>query len=315
MSVIKDISKKLGLSESTVKKIISDPFAFSDKTSREVLEMYNAACKKSSGDGITVGVIVPKRPIFFWKDVTSGISDAIKASGRSIRANFFYYSRDLGMTLQSRIGECDCYICYPSDTLEPQTKEMLKSRPCVLLNEESDDQGLPFIGPDGYDEGVKAAGLVKDVTHIAIVKFRGKMTVNKRIEGFTDTVKSRIPNVRITVIQLNNAQNIAAAMLAKRLAEAGYPDCVYVTTGASHVGGGAIYKLRERTDKRIVLIGHELAGADRRYLNDGSMLGCVVQDAYAQGYGSVELVLDLLDGKEAQSRYVASKVITASGEA
>ena len=100
-------------------------------------------------------------------------------------------------------------------------------------------------------------------------------------------------------------------MLAKKLADSGYPDCVYMTTGANYIGGGAIAKLKDKTDKRMVLVGHELSQADKKYLADGTTLGYVIQDAYMQGYSAVELALKAVEGRSLRSVYIESKVVLA----
>ena len=320
MSVIKDISKKLGLSESTVKKIISDPFAFSDKTSNEVLKLYNQSKTKIVSNCPVVGVLIPKRPMFFWKDVTAGMNDCIKSSGKNVKLSFLYYTRDYSIPASDwDTQSLDGFICYPYDKRHSELESKMAQKPCIIFNEEDailNEEGNPkgvFIGPDGYDEGVKAASLLKgqSVEHVAIVRINGKVTVDKRIRGFKDQLKSMMPNVKTTVIMLKNLSEISSAILAKKLADAGFPDCVYVTTGATYVGGGAIAKLRDKTDKRMVLVGHELCQADKKYLADGTMLGYVIQDAYMQGYCAAELMFKMLEQKSIESVYVESKVVLA----
>lgn len=312
MNIIKEIASRVGISESSVCKILSDPFGFSGKTVTAVRSIYQQYSNTGiSGDGIGIGVIIPNRPVYFWKEAVRGINSRCRElcqSGIKVHIKYSYCGADGGVA-DACGTDCAAYIVYPSLVKLPDA-------PVVMLNGVIKDalgDTAVYVGADGYSEGVMAAGIIRENKSIrsiaAVSPENAGESVKNRLRGFADAALRDCPERKISIIEQELSDTAAASFLAKKLSRSGsLPDCIYVCTGKTHVAGAAIVKLMAAEKKPMYCIGHEYSDADRRYLEQGIELGYVAQNAYAQGYAAMEQIASYLTGGDMRSVLIPSEM-------
>ena len=319
MGIINEIARRTGMSAYSVCKFSSDPFGFSDKTAATVRRLYKELGGGSEDGRMSVGICIPNRPVYFWREAVRGINAAhreLKERGTELKLEFRYGegSRDA----LEELPVCDAYIIYPA-VLGPEETQAaaMPDAPTVMLNDmipEKISDTAVYVGADGYQEGRLAAGIaapyLKTMKAVAAVSpGRAGPSVEKRIEGFTREIERLAPWVKVTPVKQELSGSLAASFLAKKLS-GDPPDCIYVATGKTCVAGLAISKLEAK--KHIVCLGHERSDADRRYLASGCEIGYVAQDAFAQGRAAFEQIARCLAGGEMKSVIIPSEAFTTA---
>jgi ABC-type sugar transport system substrate-binding protein len=206
---------------------------------------------------------------------------------------------------------------------------LLAKRNCALIGEESveefgDDQTVifndtqdymtpdwfrahahtVFIGPDGYGEGERAASLIAscgvDIRSLGVICTRHNSSAQvseQRVKGVCDKARELFPEAQIFHIELDPTARIAPSTLAQRLIgcfDGGDVDCLYISSGVTHIACAAIEKIERRLARPLAtfVIGHECSSADRRYLLEGRQRGYIKQDVYTQGFFALKDVAE-----------------------
>ncbi len=88
-------------------------------------------------------------------------------------------------------------------------------------------------------------------------------------------------------------------------------DCVYISSGVTHIASAAVDKLARRQGVPLstFVIGHECSAADKRYLLEGRQRGYIKQDVYTQGAEAVrDAVLAACGNRLPERRLYSSSV-------
>ncbi len=327
-AVVRRIAQQTGYSESSVYKILANPFGFSKatvETVRRAAEPYGlrvgepAERAQAERDALRIGVVLPARPLYFWREAVLGMERSkmrMEAErGMIIRLQYAYYSYPFDD------GECerilsfadrerpDALILFPIDRDSCRAFLETDARmPVILFNEMQDymtdawfdaHPQVGYIGPDGCEEGAEAARLICQcapaVRRVAVVYSRhdsGARTSDERVRGVCTSLAERAPAADILCVELDPSENMAPATLARRLIdcyEAGPVDCVYISSGVTHIAAAAVEKIERRRGEPLstFVIGHECSAADKRYLLEGRQRGYIKQDVYTQGAEAV----------------------------
>ncbi len=350
---IRRISRDTGVSESSIYKILANPFSFSKSTVdtvRREAEKYGLIL---SGDdsferalpsvparpSLRIGVVIPSRPLYFWKEAVAGIEKSrtlSEAAGVSIQIRYTYHSFPLTETdNRSLFAELDAetpdgLIVFPVGGKVCRDFLESVSVPTVIFNDTQDYMTedwfelhpyTAFIGPDGYGEGQRAAALMAscgvDIQHLAVICTRHNSSAQvseQRVRGVCDKAQELFPAIRITHVELDPTERIAPSTLARRLI--GYygsldPDCLYISSGVTHMACNAIEKIERRLERPVstFVIGHECSSADCRYLMEGRQRGYIKQDVYTQGFHALKDVVEsCLSGVKLTGRLYPSSV-------
>ena len=115
MGIINEIARRTGMSAYSVCKFLSDPFGFSDKTAATVRRLYKELGGGGEDGRMSVGICIPNRPVYFWREAVRGINAAhreLKERGTELKLEFRYGegSRDA----LEELPVCDAYIIYPT---------------------------------------------------------------------------------------------------------------------------------------------------------------------------------------------------------
>ncbi len=331
-AAIRRIARNTGYSESTVYKVLTNPMGFSPSTVECVrqaadacgLRMNDPAARgRSNKRTLRISVILPARPLYFWREAVLGMERSRarleEELGVVLHLQFRYYGYPFEETECERILSVterempDALILFPVEQESfrrflAQTDLAHAPRPVILFNDTqdymtdawfSDHPYIGYIGPDGYSEGTLAADLIgrcaPSISRVAVVYSRqdhGAMTSDDRIRGVCDSLIRVSPAVQICRVELDPTERIAPATLARRLVdcyEEGDVDCVYISSGVTHIASAAVEKIERRQGRPLstFVIGHECSAADRRYLLEGRQRGYIKQDVYTQGAEAV----------------------------
>ena len=236
---------------------------------------------------------------------------------------------------------CNAYILYPADC--PAFLRFFTAIPSgvpvVLFNDLPEDPDrlrtlrerplTVYVGADNYDEGILAAHVLgarlsgmRNVLALLSEDSLGTTAAKRRIAGFTHAATEINPglSVRTDFVAVNG--KLAAAFLAARIEPeilSGGMDCIYVSTGVTHIASAAIAKVRRRNclppGTYPLCLGHECSPSDRLYLLDGTQCGYVKQDIYSQARAAVEHLAEaFLSGATMQDVYIRSSVLINGGE-
>ncbi len=328
-AVIRRIARDTGYSESSIYKILANPFGFSRATVdavRHAAEVYGMHVGESSerarvegGAPLRIGVVLPARPLYFWREAVLGMEKSKlrmeSELGISIHMQYAYYSYPFDEAECARIlsftewERPDALIVFPVEKEACRAfLESVAAMPVILFNETQDymtdawfdaHPSVGYIGPDGYDEGKEAARLIRqcapEARRVAVVYSRhdyGARTSDDRVRGICAAFGAEDPPVDILHVELDPSENMAPATLARRLVdcyEDGPLDCVYISSGVTHIAAAAVEKIERRRGEPLptFVIGHECSAADKRYLLEGRQRGYIKQDVYTQGAEAV----------------------------
>lgn len=353
---IRRISRETGLSESSIYKILANPLSFSRSTVDTVRraaeelgigpEVEVSAPSEETGHTLRIGVIIPSRPLYFWREAVLGLEKSKTRLegelGITIKLIYAYQSFPLDDTFSERrladltAESPDAYIVYPvggevCHRFVESTSHGRDGRgtPTVIFNDRQDfmtdewfstHPHIGYVGPDCYDEGRRAAllatSLGRELHRVAVICARHHSSATAsmlRVRGMCDRLRELCPDVQITHIEVDPTERLAPPTLARCLDaewQEGEVDCLYITSGVTHIACAALEKLERRRGTPIAacVIGHELSTADRRYLLEGRQRGYIKQDVYTQGADALaNLVYTCLEGRPlGQKLYLSS---------
>ncbi len=327
--LIRQIASRTGLTVSSVYKILSGASGFSQSTRERVERMaqeLQVRLPTLPASGVfTVGVLIPEHPTYFWSEAISGIRRTVQTlrEERGIRVetvfrfvHFPISDSAVEAALEPFSGEgCNAYILYPADC--PAFLRFFTAIPSgvpvVLFNDLPEDPDrlrtlrerplTVYVGADNYDEGILAAHVLgarlsgmRNVLALLSEDSLGTTAAKRRIAGFTHAATEIKPEIL-----------------------SGGMDCIYVSTGVTHIASAAIAKVRRRNclppGTYPLCLGHECSPSDRLYLLDGTQCGYVKQDIYSQARAAVEHLAEaFLSGATMQDVYIRSSVLINGGE-
>ena len=326
-AIVRCISRNTGMSESSIYKILSNPFNFSKETVEIVQReaalqgltlktntVLSPPPSPNQPKTLRIGVVVPSRPVYFWREAIAGISkskeDPNILSVANIQIVYAYYKFPLSETEtlnffnQLQDQYFDGLIIFPIDGLICQNFIESLTIPTIIFNELqnymtdawlSQRPHMAFIGPDGYDEGKRAAAIIRSrnqqIRHMVIICTRhnsNAQVTEVRAKGMYDGIHGWDDHIHISHMELDPTERAAHSILARHLIleyQNQDVDCIYITSGITHVACMAVEKIEQSLGRQLptVVIGHECSTADHRYLLEGRQLGYIKQDVYTQG--------------------------------
>ncbi len=331
--LIARIARECGLSVSCVYGILNGDAGFSASHRvmvEELAHTYGLSTSPQPQDhaDITLGIIIPKLPGYFWNEAIAGIKNAIasyRASGVRIKPVFRYFSPNLFENADERLiaglreTPCDGYILYPllRDQLWQFFATLDESTPIVVFNDyfSIEEQKRYFrarlrcayVGADSYAEGRQAAAVMRphisDGNHLLALVIGPAEYLSaglSRVQSFVTQIQTDAPHVQVESLPIEVTKKTSAALLAGELESrllAHRLDGVYVSAGFTHIAAAAIRKICRRhgiNELTIPCVGHEISPSDKPYLADGILRGYVRQDIYCQGRVAVRQIIENL---------------------
>ena len=159
-----------------------------------------------------------------------------------------------------------------------------------------------YIGTDNYYSGFLAGkALVKDTNgkaNVAIIT--GSFTRNhqiQRVQGFKDAVQAE-KGIHIIALEESEISRVKAAEKANQIIQE-HPE-VNAFFGTSALDGIEIAHVVEKYKKQnlIYIIGFDTLPETIKYIRRGTIKATVVQEPYEMGYGAVEMMINIIEGKK-----------------
>jgi LacI family transcriptional regulator len=320
MATIKEIAEKAGVSRGTVDRVlhnrsgvkatvaakiraIADELGFVPNRAGKIL----AACKQP----IIIGCLLPDIGNKFFTDIISGFKAAEKDLsdfGVSVKIEHIkgFNAADHIAAIKKLAKEGCSALCLT--TLElPEVQSAVQKViqdgiPVVSLNTDIPDTGrLCYIGPNYYEAGATAAGMLSLITdkpqNVLIITgsyhIRGH---NERIRGFTENfTKKNIPFKKIQTIESFDDDEHAYEKTLETLVNTEI-NCVFIAGAGVE---GVCRAVAERgLVKKIHVIAFDDTPATRIFLKEGILDFIICQQPFEQGETAIRnLFYYLIDGK------------------
>jgi ribose transport system substrate-binding protein len=130
----------------------------------------------------------------------------------------------------------------------------------------------------------------------------GSASTMDREKGFTETIASTAPEIRIVATQFGMSDRSKARAAAENILTA-HPDLsgMFASSEPSSVGASLAIQGRNLKDK-VVLVAFDASDTMVEDLRSGAIDAMIVQDAYRMGYEAVKTLVDKLNGKTPPKR-------------
>ncbi len=316
---IADIAREAGVSTATVDRVLNNRDGVRAPTRGRVL---NVARRMGYSDGVLSGPVPDARPVtldFVLPGGSKAFMDlyaqnlqnqGLLAAGEvSVRIHRFdgIDPFALARTLE-RIGDATdgVGVVAVDHPVVRETIRTLAARGVPVLTLISDIAGLPTVGYIGIDNraGGRLAGYLlgrfmpPDRTEIAL--FTGSLSYRgheEREMGFRHLIAEDFPQLRVVEFR-EVAENSDRAREETRALLATRPGL----GGIYNIGGGlrgiADALVEAGREREIVLIGHELTAANRRYLLDGTLDAVIDQNPRVQAREAIERLRQAASGQD-----------------
>lgn len=352
--LVRRIAEQTGLTVSSVYKILNGSSGFSAGTRARVealaAQMQLRPPRPPDSRVLTLGILLPEHPAYFWNEAIRAIKSTAQTlqeqHGVQIEVVFRFLHFPLDDTeIETALhglteANCRAYIVYPID--HPAFRDFMDilppELPVMLFNDLPEDAFFSrrlrerpmtaYVGADHKKEGADAARILGKrlsgmhrVLSLLSEDSRMATAAHLRINGFTQVAREMQPSIRVEVQTLAADGKLTPGFLAARIESDildGKLDCLYVSSGVTHIASAAIAKVRRRNCLPLAVcplcLGHECSPSDRPYLLDGTQCGYVKQDVYSQARIAVEQVVTALsDGTPPTDVFVRSSVFVNGG--
>lgn len=333
---LEDIAKEIGISRTTIYKVLKNKGNVSEETCRivsEALEKYHYVQNRNARNlamnrHYTIGYVGfrSKSANYFSTEIGNGLKRAVKEFG------------DDGLTML--ISEFDVekpweqlnaveemldqgirsfILAYSHEEVSAQILNRLKAEECLVVLLSRDVKGQEdnyYVGVDYYRSGRLAAELLGKMLPLGgeifipvTEEYKTNRDILARLQGFMDKLKE-FPELRVLPIEYGL---IEEKEIYDRISD--------VVLGAKDIRG--IFDLTYRLDiigrvlndlkrKDIKLVGFDLFDEIRSYVEDATIDAVIYQDLNQQAYLAVKLLFDEMcygKRKAEKKRYSKLEVI------
>lgn len=294
-------------------------------------------CKKDDGkkDGKSYKVIyvTPSTASDFWSQVETGILQAKKDYEEKLGITIDYSIMGPAEEVDAEgyIAAMESAIAAKPDAILTAT---LNIDPTVPKAKEATDAGiiLNFVncglgnGNDGayadcYNEfyycsnttiGEMAAeaflaamekkGISTDAGTIGLQMNMENAALNYRMQGFIDYITANAPSLAMTDIEYNGNDAVKSQSQSEAIISAHEDDLIGIYAGNNMTCDGVCNALRAANLSDKVSVGVDSDDVEIAALKDGFLSAIIVQDAFTQGYRTMEnAILTLTEGKNPEA--------------
>ncbi len=311
MPTITDVSRKAGVSRSTVSRLIAGN-GYVSETARKAVEAAilelgyrpnTMARGLRSNRSDIIGAVVVEVASPFYAQMVGGMQKGARASGKSVLVASGYADRDeeAHAIIELLDRACDGLILYLENPLRDDVIEMIRTShtPVVTIGGDECPVATVTIHIDNFSGARDAMKLLLDEGHRAISYLSGGLMyrdTHERLRGIAAALKQR--GLRLEDIHVEHGEFAESFGLAatERLLASGRP-VTAIFAGDDDVAAGALLALKQakkRVPEDISLIGFD-DNFHARHLTPG--LTTVRQPVDAIGRMAAELLAAILRGE------------------
>lgn len=189
---------------------------------------------------------------------------------------------------------------------DPINNAIASGIPIVTFDSDSPDSNrTTFIGTSNYDAGVTAAdyiaGKLGGKGRVACLTRTGQSNINERIQGFSERLAERYPDIELVqVVDAGNDENEAAANLSSLLATDSNIDYIFAALQQAVLGTETSLSEAGLTGK-IKVVGFDTDTTTLDSIKSGSVDATLSQSPYAEGFWSMIYVYMLCNQENIKS--------------
>ncbi|MFS0821263.1 sugar-binding protein [Bacillus sp. 1P02SD] len=158
-----------------------------------------------------------------------------------------------------------------------------------------------YVGTDNYYSGfIAGQALIQDTggkANVAIVTGHFYASHQQlRVQGFKDAIQHE-EGIHIIAIEESNITRVRAAEAADKILKE-HPEVTafYGTSALDGIGIAQVVEHYQKQDQ-IYIIGFDTIEDTLHYMKKGTIDATVMQEPYQMGYRSVQMMIDLLEGR------------------
>ena len=189
---------------------------------------------------------------------------------------------------------------------DPINNAIASGIPIVTFDSDSPDSDrTTFIGTSNYDAGVTAADYIGEKLggkgRVACLTRTGQSNINERIQGFTERLAAKYPDIEmVQVVDAGNDENEAAANLSSLLATDSDIDYIFAALQQAVLGTETSLSEAGLTGK-IKVVGFDTDTTTLDSIKSGSVEATLSQSPYAEGFWSMIYVYMLCNQENIKS--------------
>ena len=301
---INDISKKMGVSTTTITRALNGKPKVSDDLRNSILKTAeimgyrpNKTAQALARNELVLGIVYPREPYEFWRYVEKGMEQAINSLMDNKVTGIFLPVKDQSSTDETREALNNLYkkgvdgIILSTGFGYKEYRDIVhlleqKGIPVVyLLNDMLDDTGIGCVKLNGYVTGKMASEFLSfcnpDKKPVVIfTSDKGESIHKECIEGFLCECEKISLTVK-GVYETQDDKNIAYYLTEKVLNDIPNLGGIYI----SSYNSVAVCECLEKNNrtKDIVVIGQDLYPELAEKLQNGSLKATLFQDPFVQG--------------------------------
>jgi len=272
---------------------------------------------------------VPKRIVLighidnnpYWQIVKEGAEGAAAKRGCALEymaakdGSLKDGIRQLDMAIASKADGIITYVEDESQYTPYINKGIEKGIPIVTIDADAkSSKRTAFVGCDNAAAGEAAAKelikAAKDNEIIGIIVGTDSAYNQKeRVRGFKDYIEKN-STLKIENIESSNSSTLQAELVAKKILKDNLNiNYLYCTSALDGIGASkAVNELN--LYNKVKVVSFDDMPETLEYVKEGTIIATIVQDPYKMGYESLNLMMDKVEGKSAQTEHrIPYKVI------
>lgn len=312
---LEEIAKEIGISRTTIYKVINNKGYVSEETSRivnEALKKYNYVENRNARNlamnkQYTIGYVgfKSKSANYFTTEIGKGLKRAVKEFGDDgltlLISEFDVEKPEEQLAAVEEMlsqGVKDFVLAYSRTETIQKILELLRkaeARVVLLSRDYPEDEDCYYVGVDYYKSGRLAAELMgkiisKGSIYIPVTEeYKTNTDILARLQGFMDKMEEyqdiTLLPIAYGLIEEDAIVDAIRKSIDKEEGLAGIFDLTYRLDVIAKVLG-------EKNRKDIKLVGFDLFEEIRGYVEDSSIDAVVYQDLSYQAYRAVKILFN-----------------------
>lgn len=245
----------------------------------------------------------------YWKYVRSGAEKAAKERGAVVEFQGPDYAsveegvKLINMAYAAKVSGIITYVQDEASYKSVIDKVIMGGIPLVTVDSDAESsKRLAYVGTDnvaagsaGAKEMINQVGRNGDVA--IIMGGRNVKNQIERVKGFTDYIKNN-SSLTISDIESSDSYLLEAELAAKRiLMNHSNIKAIFCTSALD--GQGAAKALKSTGfEGKVKIISFDDLPETLEFIENGTIAATIVQNPYAMGYKSVNIIMDIMEGKD-----------------
>lgn len=234
----------------------------------------------------------------FWKNCYNGFKAAAALYGaKTVYAGTSQYDVNAAVTVLDQIIAKKpagiAVTCMDATAYIPAiNKARSEGIPVVTFDSDSPNSNrITFIGTQNYQAGVTAAEYVGKQLNgqgvVAACTSLGQSNIKDRTQGFTDTIKSKFPNIKLAQVVDSGTDQVTSATNVSNMLKKN-SDLNYIFCGLETATLGAQKALQENNMAgKVKIVGFDTDKTTLDSIKSGSVEATVSQAPWCEGFWSM----------------------------